>query len=438
MKISQNIIEQGNFFLWKNIHTLPSRYIQAWQKMKLKHLLRHAYANTLFYREMWNAHGVSPDNVRSIDDLSKFPVINKQTFRNDDIKRYTHLPLSAEHYYWMCTSGSTGEPFQFVTPRYGPAGIEPPHEDFHSWRFLVWNGVSFSDILNKMKILEFRLGRSSTRHLRPFLRVDDLYQNTDYVLESVQKYAAEVDVIGSYSSVLVEFARIVRDRGLSISFKYAVGYGDVLSDVQRSFIEETFGCEMYDQYSTEEFWMLGTECKEHEGFHLNSETYIVEIVDEVGKRVPDGHRGRVVITSLFNYSMPFIRYAIGDYGAILPGECRCGLKTPRLCLDGREGFFLQFPSLRIHYYYIVHIMLTYFSKPVLEYQLRKSGKNKLEILVVPHASFNTNVKKEITDRVQKLLGESVEVSVCCVDSIQRTSSGKRLICVDAEREDAGI
>ena len=76
--------------------------------------------------------------------------------------------------------------------------------------------------------------------------------------------------------------------------------------------------------------LLGAECERHEGLHLTAEQTLLEIVDDEGHPVAPGTEGNVVVTDLYNYGMPFIRYRIGDVGSLDRSACACGRSLPRI------------------------------------------------------------------------------------------------------------
>lgn len=417
-----------DFYVWKEIHKLPYLVIQLWQKNKIKKLLNHAHRNIPFYVEHWKKGGIYDIGGPTLENFNQLPIVDKKDFIASSPEKYQYIKSSIDNYVWPKTSGSTGTPFRFVMPRYGPAGIEPPYEDYHSWRFLEWRGFSLKQILYSLRILEFRVSRSSNRYLRPFINIEEL-QNEDSLLVKLKEYGKTCSIIGSYSSVLYELARVVKKNKWQIQFDYAVGYGDMLLDTQRRYIEEVLGCEIYDQYANEEFWVVATECKKHDGMHIHSESFLVEVTDDRGCEVKHGEKGNIVITSFFNYAMPFIRYKIGDLGRVIDKKCSCGLATPRLVLEGRDGYFLEFENVTIHYYQIIKIILEN-STAIYQYQIVKTGFNELELLIVPSDAWQGLVGKKILKDLKKILRDGVHIKLVLVKKIKPNSNGKQKICID--------
>ena len=113
----------------------------------------------------------------------------------------------------------------------------------------------------------------------------------------------------------------------------------------RERITEAFGCRVVDMYGCQEAGLLATECPDGHGHHVCAESVLLEILREDGTPAPAGETGRVVLTSLHNFAMPLIRYAIGDYAALHDGPCPCGRALPLLTkIFGRSANLFVFPD----------------------------------------------------------------------------------------------
>src|SRR5690606_25431630 len=116
---------------------------------------------------------------------------------------------------------------------------------------------------------------------------------------------------------------------------------------QRKLIEEAFAAPVFETYGSREFMLIAAECDRHEGLHLTSEHLLVEILDEDGRPTPAGEAGNVVITDLYNFGMPFIRYANGDRAIAGWSKCSCGRGLPLLRqVTGRRLDVLHSPDGR--------------------------------------------------------------------------------------------
>src|SRR6185437_4278751 len=133
------------------------------------------------------------------------------------------------------------------------------------------------------------------------------------------------DVIVAYTNPLDSFASMLRERGWRPFSPRAIVVGaEKLHDFQRRRIEEVFGAPVFETYGSREFMLIGAECDRHRGLHLTAENLLVEVLDDDGQPTPPGEEGDVVITDLYNYGMPFVRYANGDRGVAGFEGCACG------------------------------------------------------------------------------------------------------------------
>ena len=169
----------------------------------------------------------------------------------------------------------------------------------------------------------------------------------------MQEYAATLGAfkprfIRGYASSVYYFARWLKENDASLPSIAAVfTTAEKLMPHMRKVIEETFCCEAYDNYGLMDGGVSAYECPEHSGMHIDTERSIMEVVDPSGCQVVNGG-GQILATSLYNFSMPFIRYSTGDLGCLGDTECACG--RHHLLLDNivaREKDYLITPLGRV-------------------------------------------------------------------------------------------
>jgi phenylacetate-CoA ligase len=134
------------------------------------------------------------------------------------------------------------------------------------------------------------------------------------------------------------------ERATRIRPRLVVSRGEVLRVATRKHLQDVFSCRVVDYYNCDEVGNIAWQCPHDAAvLHVNTDGCIVEVVAD-GERCPPGVPGRVVLTNLYNWTMPFIRYEIGDRAALLPEArkpCRCGHRGPSLTpIEGREGDYL--------------------------------------------------------------------------------------------------
>ena len=114
-------------------------------------------------------------------------------------------------------------------------------------------------------------------------------------------------------------------------------------------MSDAFDCPVFRHFGMAETgYGAAVECERHRGLHIREADLLFEIVDETGKKLPDGEWGEVVVTTLTRRGMPLIRYKTGDLGRFLPGLCGCGSVLKRIEVRGRLGNVLHLPTGNVH------------------------------------------------------------------------------------------
>ncbi|MDO8620281.1 MAG: hypothetical protein Q7R64_02950, partial [bacterium] len=231
-----------HFALWSRIGLLPRFFVTRWQLGELKKTLRHAYHNVPFYRELWDAYRVRPEDIRTSRDLRRLPLTSKSLFRSQDLEPLIDRSFHDRYVRWTETSGSTGEPFRI--PRTSPARFfqDNRYNAFYWYHALLRRGVTYEDIKNK-----FRVAHIMTK---PERRLSEwyLYRSTASIREDPKEVITALrdfqpDVLKAGPTVLVELARSAEQLqcGKLPTPRYLISYGESFNTTQRKVIEDAFG-----------------------------------------------------------------------------------------------------------------------------------------------------------------------------------------------------
>ena len=299
------------------------------------------------------------------------------------------------------------------------------YSEFCKYRFLTWRGIPLSFIVNKMRVAE--LGVKYPRPNLLYFPVNELNKNPEAVLSSLAEF--KPDLLEGVPTIVLETARVYakNKHKFSISIPFINTHGEQLTEGDREFLKETFGAEVYSRYGTGETGVIGVECKEHDGYHLLEESFFVEVVNERYQTLSDGSHGHILVSFFYNDVMPFIRYETGDYGVILPDPCRCGISGRRIKIDGRIGEAVSLKGRNIGVVQF-EMILSYFSKSVLRFQVAKKALDTLEVRIIPTSSF----RSEVATKLQREFDEAIGVmpTISLVEDIPYTVRGKTKIFVD--------
>ncbi|MBE6869072.1 MAG: phenylacetate--CoA ligase [Ruminococcus albus] len=251
--------------------------------------------------------------------------------------------------------------------------------------------------------------------------------NTEKQLEMMQ--ALETTVLCSTSSYALLLAEEIQKRGIKdkIHLKKGVIGSERWSDKMRERISNELGIELYDIYGLTEIYGpgIGINCEHNTGMHIWDDYLYLEIIDpKTGENVPDGEWGEIVITTLVKEGAPLIRYRTHDLSRIIPGECPCGRKYPRIdTIRGRTDDMMKIKGVNVFPSQIEEV-LAEFEEISSEYQIRIShldGKDTMRIYVETngHVDF-TELSKHIAERVKSKIGFTPIVKVVEIGVLPRS------------------
>lgn len=411
----------------------PAEWHAAQQLTALQKLLAHAFETTTYYHTAWEAAGLKPAQVQSLADLQAWPVLTKETIRRHRLGMRTSHPVQR---ITKATGGSSGEPLQFdldsdsndrrtamMFRGYNWAGGAPGSKQLYVWGTPVGN-------VPLWKRWKTALHHSFDRHL--------LVSCFDFTPERMRihrdrwnRYRPEVIV--AYTNPLYEFARFLEHERLSITPPQAIIVGaEKLHDFQRETLERVFGAPVFETYGSREFMLIGAECEKHEGLHLSQENLLVEILDDEGRPTPAGEEGNVVITDLFNYGMPFIRYVNGDRAVAGFTQCSCGRGLPLLKkVVGRQLDVLKTPDGRqVPGEFFPHLLKEF--PCIRRFQVVQDKVEQITLkLVVEGGGFTLADRELLLREVRGCAGSVVDIQLQLVDDIPLTGAGKHRVVVNA-------
>jgi phenylacetate-CoA ligase len=413
----------------------PDR-LRAAQERRLREIVAYAYAHSVHYRRQFAAAGIRPSDVATLDDLPRLPVLDRRGIDAhvaglvaDDAARYRPRRAS--------TSGSSGSRLEFLRDRrtlsVGYAAL---------WRFFGWHGISQAH-----RIAEFRIFRHASgaidhttvfHHAEGSRRLDLNQTNTspDYRRQVADLLARfRPDVIKTASATWLAFLGeyLLDHPEPRIRPRVVVAGCERLFPEQRALIGEAFGAPVAEFYGNEEFTVFGGDC-EHGRMHLAAEMGVVEILRD-GRPAAIGDEGDVVVTSLWNRSFPFIRYAMGDVGALLADRCACGRGLPLWCVvGGSERDLLATPDGYVYLPTNVTGTPRWRGK-VAGIRFYQETRREVVAHVVRGAGFGDGDEAALRDELERYLRGRLRVSIVYVDALEQTPGGKhRMVVSKVPRE----
>jgi phenylacetate-CoA ligase len=424
----------------KQAERLDSDAVKHLREERFRSILRHALTHSAFYRRYYRQHGIALDNADRVS-LQDLPPINKKimmaeyddfvcdrALRKTDLEEFVsgpsnHVRLYKNRYHVIHTSGSSGSIGFFV---YGP-------DDWDWLRALVLARVTRTkfNILKRIRVAfigatdgsyaGISLARGAPRLFYRLLAVN-INSPIQDILSKVQEFRP--DILSGYSSGIHLLAKEQLKGRIEIKPKKAICSADTLTPHMRETVRKAFNLEPVGFYAASESICLAAECDHHHAFHLFDDWHCFEVVDQDLRQVDAGTPGRLLLTTLYNYTQPLIRYELDDEVSIDANPCPCTWGFPVIkSISGRKEEYLRFERPDGSEESIHPLVMVEFIVPGLEkLQVIQAERNSLLIRVVIHGDHEKTVGA-IRERMGEVLKNKglekvVDFNVEVVDRIE--------------------
>lgn len=357
----------SNKYWNEEIETMPRKQLEQFQVERLKKTVEIAMGSN-FYAPILKERNITPGNIKSVEDIRRFPFTTKNDLRENYPFGLASVPLN-KVVRLHSSSGTTGN----------PTVILHSQRDIEQWadamaRSMYTIGLRSSDIIQNTSgygMFTGGLGIQYASERLGALTVPAGAGNSKRHVKFIMDFGTTaLHCIPSYATRL---AAAFQEEGINpadTTVHTLIIGAEPHSDAQRKRIEEIWGAKAYNNFGMSEMCGPGVaiECQEQNGLHIWEDNYIVEIVDPITlEPVPDGEIGELVLTTLNREAMPLFRYRTRDLTRFLPGDCPCGRTHRRLArFQGRsddmiivkgvnifpiqiEKILMQFPELASDY-----------------------------------------------------------------------------------------
>jgi len=402
--------------------------IRELQWIKLKNLLKHVYENVPFYRKKFDEINLIPQKIKDFDDFLKVPYITKE-----EIQENLPYLIAKNHHrrlFRYYSGGSTGKPLMVLKDP-----ISTSYFQATRFRGRRWFGINIGDKEGRLWGLPVNSKEKVKVRLRDFLMnrkrlsVFNLSEHSMYQYFKRLRYFKPQYLYG-YVSAIEKFAEYLSETGLdgaTLGLKVVITTSEILSKVQRKIIESVFNCRVVNEYGASEVSILAFECP-NGGMHIMSDNVYIEFIRD-DKLAPLGEIGEIVVTELHNYSMPIVRYKIGDAGISSNEACSCGRGLPLVKrIEGRLSDILMDTKGRIvHsevFYYVIKSIVKK-SEEIKQFRFIQRSKKKIIAKIVKGRNYTSKTTVNLINRLHKFLGQDMEIEVEFVNGIPLEKSGKR-------------
>jgi len=397
---------------------LTKQELEQLQQRKLQKIVKHAYEKVSYYHKLFNSVGIRPEDIRSKKDLRYIPITSRTRIQSLPTKEIIAQGLKLCNCHRIKTSGSTGIPLEVIKTK-----KEYQLSNLVMMRSFLANGYRLMD--KQVVVITPRDPRRYWFQYLGLMRQNCIsaFDNPDSQIRELRQ--ARPDFIWGLSSSLRRIAEEMRKRHVEdISPRGLATGGELLDLKTRQIIQSAFRLKVVDLYSCYECGNIAWECDRHDGYHINIDSLVVEIVNN-GKSARPGEKGEVLITSLDSYAMPLIRYSIKDIGVGGESLCSCGRGLPLLRrIEGRTDDRVVLPNDTIASPFELLYRLE--SVPgVLQFRVIQKNIDQFVLQLKIERNFTKGtVIRKATKEMTRILGHQSHIEIQIVDEIPRDPAGK--------------
>ena len=425
-------------FYQPEIETMPLEELQALQSERLVEQVKHVYNNVAFYRSKMDEAGIKPEDIKSIDDLSKLPFITKDDLRDQYPYGLVGVPME-DCVRIQSTSGTTGRRVvAFYT-----------QEDIDVWedccaRAIVAAGGTKEDVCHVCYgygLFTGGPGLNGGSHRVGCLTLPMSSGNTARQLQFMTDLGSTI--ICCTPSYALNLGETIKEKGLKDKLKLKAGIfgAEPWTEEMRHNIEELLGIKAYDIYGLTEISGPGVsfECEEQAGMHIQEDHFIAEIINpDTGEVLPEGEIGELVFTCITKKAFPLIRYRTRDLCRLTRKKCSCGRTHVRMTKPmGRSDDMMVVKGVNVWPSQIETVLLNQGYQANYQIVVDRVGANdtiEVQVELTPEmVEENSKTiqqrEKEIVTGLKSMLGIKVDVKVVDPKTITR-SEGKAVRVID--------
>ncbi len=425
----------------KEIECASPEKLRELQDERLVKQVKHVWDNVPYYRKKMEEKGVTPDDIKGVDDLHKLPFLSKADLRDAYPYGLLAAPLK-DCVRIQSTSGTTG---RRVVAFYTQHDIDL-WEDCCA-RAIVAAGGTNEDVVQiayGYGLFTGGAGLHGGSHKVGSLTLPMSSGNTDRQLQFMTDLKSTIlCCTPSYAAYLAES---IHERGLRDKIKLKAGIfgAEAWSEKMRQEIQNQLGIKAYDIYGLTEISGPGVafECSEQAGMHINEDHFIAEIIDpDTGEVLPDGTQGELVFTSITKEAFPLLRYRTRDICVLTREKCSCGRTLVKMCKPmGRSDDMLIVKGVNVFPSQIETVLIEQGYQS--NYQIivdRVNNSDTLEVMVeMTQDNFSDNLgkitemEKSLVAALKAMLGIYTKVRLVAPKSITR-SEGKAVRVIDKRK-----
>lgn len=420
------LLQGASYWQWRNFlqdaQKWPQPKIEVWQVKKLRSVIQYAYENTEGYRDLYNEAGVSPSDIKTLQDIKILPLTTKQLFQ-DNLEAFSVKNASS---IYITTGGSTGIPFGFYKTC---KTLQIEDAFMHTgWSWVGWKFGLRSAVLRGGYIGSEDQPWKYDAYRRELLLSSYFitYRSIKIYIDAIKKYSPKV--IQAYPSSLNLFCDVLKDCGEigTISFDLILLGSENIYDWQMNKFKESFpNSKIFSWYGHAEQVILAPWCEHTNKNHLWPFYGYTEILDEKDEAVKEGEEGELIGTSFHSFITPFIRYRTMDRAIKGTMVCPGCLRSFQLLdsIRGRshevivtkKGRYISMTAINMH---------DRIFDDLRQFQFFQEEPGKVMFKYVPKKPLSLMELTKIQNGLSMKLGKDMKLMLVQVDEIPRTKAGK--------------
>ena len=390
--------------------------IQLWQEENLKKLIHHAYNRTVYYREVFDNLGLTPNDIQTFEDLKKLPILTKDIIKSrfDDFKPNN---IGKIKHRYSSTGGSTGEPFKYVLDE-NTWGFTTAVK-IYSWKktgyrygdlFLSLGSSSLFPVNKKSIIHEIYYRLKNTIPLNGMNMDDD---TCEHYINIIKKY--NIKYVYGYASAIYLLALYSKRKGYKLQMSEVFTTAEKLTDEYRQTIESTWKVRVMDCYGARDGGVTAYEI-EPGYFNVGYNTYCET-------EVPN-KPSELFCTNLIDYAFPLIRYAIRDEVTLISETKKYNYNGQVISqIIGRTSDVIELKNGHKLTTSGFNSMFRGFN--LVAFRIKKYNDDTLKIEIQKNTNYSLSEEELIVTTMKKHAGEGIDIVIEYVDEFQPLKNGKR-------------
>ncbi len=402
--------------------------INSLQDFNLRRLIKHAYETVPYYRRAFRDRQLTPQDIKTSQDLVKLPILRKSDIRSHFAELISKD--SSDDRLIPYSTGGTGSPLQFYITKESMSW-----EIAAEYRAYGWGGYKPGDscflLWGSRRDLKTNIARRMSAYIERRISCDP-FVLSEAVLENVSKILKKFSprVIRGYATPVYVLSKYLLKNRVRVKPKVVITSAELLTGDMRKVISQAFQCPVFDFYGSREIGAIASECQVHSGYHISSENVVVEFLKD--NEIVRSEEGQILLTSLRNYGMPLIRYQNGDVGEPSIDECTCGRELPLMkSIKGRVSQYLATRDLNtgkivpVEASVIMDHFMTLLKTPPEMYRIVQERIDHLLLYVVRGSRYSEGTTAIIINELRNIFGPQTDIDVKFVDVLAPLQSGKR-------------